>query len=165
MTRKEIATLKEMERKAWYNLMLYEYNNAPRTTVFEIVNEWAKTDIEYREYLHTWCALNDILVSLGIDADFNEEAFELHSRYYHECKETEETTEEETETETPTEDEEETEEVTDKWFDIETGETVTERELWHDYESNYTEEERKTYTFGQYKRNCLTVNGGTLERI
>lgn len=63
------------------------------------------------------------------------------------------------------EDEEETEENPDKWFDIETGETVTELDLWRDYKSNYTEEERETYTFGQYKNNCLTYNGGTLERI
>jgi hypothetical protein len=63
---------------------------------------------------------------------------------------------------TPMEDDEVTEENPDRYHDIETDEIITDRELWEEYDKS---DERHEMTFGQYKNNCMTYNGGTLERI
>lgn len=54
-----------------------------------------------------------------------------------------------------------------KFRDIETGETVTRGQLWREYLKNKRELPAGYYelSFGAYINNCLTRNGGTLERI
>lgn len=53
----------------------------------------------------------------------------------------------------------------EKFRDIETGDTVSTFQLYVEYTYYLTDDERAEQTFRQYLNNCLTINGGTLERI
>lgn len=50
------------------------------------------------------------------------------------------------------------------FYDINTEEYITESELLEDYEL-YLDEGNYGVTFAQYINDCLTTNGGTLERV
>lgn len=50
------------------------------------------------------------------------------------------------------------------YYDIRTEEYITESELLEDYEL-YLDEGNYGVTFAQYINDCLTANGGTLERV
>ena len=50
------------------------------------------------------------------------------------------------------------------YYDIRTEEYITESELFEEYE-NYLDENNEHITFSQFINNCLTTNGGTLERV
>lgn len=50
------------------------------------------------------------------------------------------------------------------YYDIRTEEYITESELLEDYEL-YLDEGNYGITFAQYINDCLTANGGTLERV
>ena len=51
----------------------------------------------------------------------------------------------------------------EKYYDTEHDCEVLQDQLWDEYILFYGE--NGEITFGQYVRNCMTVNGGTLERI
>ena len=50
------------------------------------------------------------------------------------------------------------------YYDINTEEYITESDLFEEYEK-YLDEGNYGATFAQYINDCLTVNGGTLERV
>ena len=50
------------------------------------------------------------------------------------------------------------------YYDINTEEYITESDLFEEYEK-YLDEGNYGVTFAQYINDCLTVNGGTLERV
>ena len=50
------------------------------------------------------------------------------------------------------------------YYDINTEEYITESDLFEEYEK-YLDEGNYNITFAQYVNDCLTVNGGTLERV
>ena len=51
-----------------------------------------------------------------------------------------------------------------KFYDIESGETLSEEELEREYKQLYENGETETPTFSDYLKNCLSKNG-TLEII
>lgn len=50
------------------------------------------------------------------------------------------------------------------FYDISTEEYITESDLFEEYEK-YLDEGNYGVTFSQFINNCLTTNGGTLERV
>jgi hypothetical protein len=50
------------------------------------------------------------------------------------------------------------------YYDINTEEYITESDLFEEYEK-YLDEGNYGVTFSQFINNCLTINGGTLERV
>lgn len=50
------------------------------------------------------------------------------------------------------------------YYDIEHEDYITKSDLFDEYE-NYLEEDGEYITFSQFINNCLTINGGTLERV
>ena len=50
------------------------------------------------------------------------------------------------------------------YYDTRTEEYITESDLFEEYEK-YLDEGNYNITFAQYVNDCLTVNGGTLERV
>lgn len=50
------------------------------------------------------------------------------------------------------------------YYDTEHEYYITESDLFEEYE-NYLEENGEYITFSQFINNCLTINGGTLERV
>lgn len=50
------------------------------------------------------------------------------------------------------------------YYDIRTEEYITESELFEEYEE-YIDEGNYGVTFPQFVNNCLTINGGVLERV
>ena len=50
------------------------------------------------------------------------------------------------------------------YYDTRTEEYITESDLFEEYEK-YLDESNDGVTFAQYINDCLTVNGGTLERV
>ena len=50
------------------------------------------------------------------------------------------------------------------YYDTRTEEYITESDLFEEYEK-YLDESNDGVTFAQYINDCLTANGGTLERV
>ena len=50
------------------------------------------------------------------------------------------------------------------YYDTRTEEYITESDLFEEYEK-YLDEGNDGVTFTQYINDCLTINGGTLERV
>lgn len=178
MTKKEIAIIQKKESELWLALVEYDYENAPTDGDYAREIEWYNTDVEYRQHLSAWYHVRQLMETLGVECLYDEN-HERASNLNHDLflrrqasqgiyydEQGNEIKTEEPEEETPEElTEEEAKEDPDKFRDIETGEIVTAGELYREYTANYTEEERREISFVQYENNCMTYNGGTLERI
>lgn len=195
MTKKELAIIQQKETKLWYELALYDNANAPTDGDYTREIEWDTNDTGHRVRLSEWYAVSTLMDALGIESLYNEEASKLRSDLFkrrqasrgifydgrgNEIK-TEEPTEKEPEEETPEElpeedeaptEDEEVEEYDDEndpyeFYDNETGEVLTRGQLYRDYsrQKHKYPMEFEGISFGQYINNCLTRNGGTLERI
>lgn len=144
MTKKELAIIKEHEARAWTELQRYRYFNGSRDTNPRTRAEWEHTDSGYRERLSIWCEVNSVLLELGIASDFNEDAMEYMTRYCHEITMIE---------------------LAGIYHDTESGEILTADDLYTEYLEAFKRGEVNGVTFKQHVNNCLTRNGGTLERI
>jgi hypothetical protein len=72
MTKQNMITdIQAKEAALWLELAVYDHRNAPINCTPEQQICWDCTDTGHLKLMHAWNAVNELMESLGIEADFD----------------------------------------------------------------------------------------------